>query len=106
MATEANWQQFNTVGGNYNTIVGGVLASANNLPTPDHLIHHVSGTALIKTIPVPYTNFAGMLILIPDAIFTWDATGNIALGGTAVVNKALQLIYDNNAGKWIPSYIA
>src|SRR5215831_17767793 len=102
---ESNFQWFG-IGGLSNQVVGAVLASANTLPTPDHLIHHVSGTAVIKTIPVPYAGFGGVLILIPDAIFTWDTTGNLALAGTAVVNKALFLVYDTLGAKWVPSYIA
>jgi hypothetical protein len=42
--------------------------------------------------------------LIPTGIFTTTTAGNIALASTAVVNKALYMIYDPTTAKWYPSY--
>ncbi|MGZ8842133.1 MAG: hypothetical protein ACXW18_00605 [Pyrinomonadaceae bacterium] len=85
---------------------GAVLAISSNTITPTNSIHHV-GAGLIKTITVP-TNFtSGVLYVIPDAAFTYDATGNIVVpsgGGTAVVNKLMVFVYSSSASKWVPSY--
>lgn len=84
---------------------GAVLVSATTI-APTAAIHHVSGTAAIVNITVPTGTPAGASIcLIPDAIFTWTAAGNIGLAGTAVVGKALIMVWDG-ATKWYPSYIA
>lgn len=97
-------ERFN-VGTVNNQTVGAPIASvAGTIATPTSNIHHVTGTLAIVTIPVPWPGFTGTIVLIPDAIFTWTAAGNIALAGTAVVNKALSMTYDGS--KWIPGYIA
>jgi hypothetical protein len=44
--------------------------------------------------------------IIPDGAFTWTTAGNIALAGTAVVNKALTFLWDAKNSKWVPNYIA
>ena len=68
---------------------------------------HVTGTNAITG----WTNPTGIqdgarFTVIPDAVFTWTAAGNIALAGTAVVSKALDFVWDATTGKWYPSYIA
>lgn len=87
---------------------GAALVVTANTIAPTAAIHHV-GAGLIKTItPIAGTGartFEGTLVLIPDAAFTWDATGNIAVAGLAVVNKALHMTYDANAALWYPSYV-
>jgi len=79
---------------------------ANVLATPKSI--NFVGAGLIKTITVP-TLFAaagGSITLIPTAAFTWDATGNIAIAGTAVVGRALTMTYDAFApAKFYPSYV-
>lgn len=102
LATELT-ERFSGYGGLQNKIVGAILASAATI-APTHKVHHISGTAAIATISVPWDGFQGEIILIPDAIFTWTAAGNIALAGTAVVNKAIIMTFDGL--KWIPSVIA
>lgn len=88
-----------------NLSTGAVLVSATTI-APTAAIHHVSGTAAIVNITVPTGTVAGAtVILIPDGIFTWTAAGNIGLAGTAVVGKALAMVWDG-ATKWYPSYIA
>jgi len=80
--------------------------TANVLATPKSI--NFVGAGLIKTITVP-TLFAaagGSITLIPTAAFTWDATGNIAIAGTAVVGRALTMTYDAFApAKFYPSYV-
>jgi hypothetical protein len=87
---------------------GAVLAVAANAIAPTNKQHHV-GAGLIKTITVPAGGLAdgSLLRIIPDAAFTYDATGNVVLptgGGTAVVNKLMIFAWDAVATKWTPSY--
>lgn len=82
------------------------VASANTISLADVPVTFISGTALIKTINRPPDMSAGgWVTLIPTGAWTWDATGNIAVGGTAVVSRALDLFYDATTGKWYPSYV-
>lgn len=80
-----------------------VLSIASNVITPTGSVHHL-GAGLVKTITVP-ADVVGpsTLWLIPDAAFTWDATDNISVLGTAVVNVALAMVWDGT--KWNPSYV-
>lgn len=87
------------------------VASAAGAVTPSGPLFHITGTSAITGFNVPVgcngTAVGGcQFTVIPDAIFTWTAAGNIALAGTAVVNKALTFVWDAKNSKWIPSYIA
>lgn len=81
-----------------------VLSIASNVIAPTGSVHHL-GAGLVKTITVPADVIGpSTLWLIPDAAFTWDATGNISVLGIAVINKALAMVWDGT--KWNPSYVA
>jgi len=86
----------------YATEVGGALASGATI-TPVRGVHHVTGTSTISTVTVP-SGFTGSIVLIPDGLWATNTAGNIALGTTAVVSKALVLTYDGGTSKWYPSY--
>lgn len=98
------------------SLVSGLIATSAAAPTiasattiaPTKPITFISGTTAIVTItaPSPISLGGGSIILIPTGIFTWTTAGNIALGGTAVVGKALTFVYDVTTTKWYPSYIA
>ena len=79
--------------------------TANVLPTPKAINFVAAG--LIKTITVPtlFSTGGGEITLIPTAAFTWDATGNIAVAGTAVISRALTMTYDSFTAKFYPSYV-
>lgn len=85
--------------------IGAVLAIGGNAIAPAYGIHHV-GAGLIKNITVPpaLLNVGGTIALIPDAAFTTDATGNVALASTAVISKTMWMTWDPVAAKWFPSY--
>jgi len=89
------------------TAVANTLAITSNvLETPKDINFVAAG--LIKTITVPalFAAAGGSITLIPTAAFTWDATGNIAIAGTAVVGRALIMTYDAFApAKFYPSYV-
>jgi len=80
----------------------GAQVTAANTITPTGAIFHVTGATVIKIINLPYVGFTGFITLIPDSAFTTDATGNIALASTGVINKAMTMTYDGT--KWYPSY--
>lgn len=84
------------------------VASTAGLVTPTGPLSHVTGTAAITGITVPIGAANGATFSwIPDGIFTWTTGGgNLALAGTAVVNKLLTFTYDATNAKWVPSYIA
>lgn len=85
--------------------VGANLSSTglNVTISPTTTIHHVTGIGSIQTINLPYTGFTGILILIPDGLFTLTTGGNISIGVTAVVSRPLYLAYDGTM--WYPSYL-
>jgi hypothetical protein len=91
----------------------GTLCSTNTAPTiasasiiaPTAAITFVSGTTAVTGITVPsWMNNGGRITLIPTGVWTWTTAINIALAGTAVVNKALDFVYDAGTSKWYPSY--
>jgi len=93
---------------NYKSLAGvtAAVASAAGAITPSGRLFHVTGTSAITgfTLPVGFTG--GSFTVIPDALWTWTAAGNIALAGSAVVNKSLTFTYDSNLGTFTPSYIS
>lgn len=93
------WEPLGTTGLGQGT--GAVLTIASNAIAPTNQVHHV-GAGLIKNITLPTGFTSGSVILIPDAAFTTDTTGNISLASTAVTNKAMIMTWDGT--KWNPSY--
>ena len=89
------------------TAAAPTIASATTI-APTKPITFISGTTAVVTItaPSPISTGGGSIVLIPTGVFTWTTAGNIALAGTAVVSKALTLVYDVTTTKWYPSYTA
>lgn len=93
----------------------GLLATTTAAPTiasattiaPTTQIAFVSGTTAVVTItaPSPISVGGGTITLIPTGAFTWTAAGNIAVLGTAVVNRVLTMTFDVTTTKWYPSYV-
>lgn len=98
-----------------NITYSGLIATTAAAPTiasaatiaPTTPIVFISGTAAVVTItaPTPIASGGGRIILIPTGAFTWTTAGNIAVAGTAVVSRALDMIYDVTTTKWYPSYV-
>lgn len=86
--------------------VTAAVASAAGLVLPSGPLFHITGTAAITGFTIPIGFAGGSFTVIPDAIFTWTAATNIALGGTAVVNKQITFTYDSNSALFYPSVIA
>ena len=88
-----------------NTAIAPTIASASSI-SPIAMVTFISGVAAITTI-VPPQNIVqtgGKIILIPLGVFTLATGGNIALASTAVLNRAMMLVYDAGTTKWYPSY--
>ena len=88
------------------TAAAPTIASATTI-APTKPITFISGTTAIVNItaPAPISTGGGTIVFIPTGAFTWTAAGNIAVLGTAVVNRALSLTYDVTTAKWYPSYV-
>jgi len=82
------------------------IASAATI-APTKSITFISGTAAVVTITAStsFSTAGGTITLIPTGAFTWTTAGNIAVAGTAVVNRALTMTYDSGTSKWYPSYV-
>lgn len=91
----------------------GLEATLNPAPTiasaatiqPYAPVTFISGTTTISTITVPPEFVGGgRITLIPTGLWSTNTSGNIALGTTGVVSKALIMTYDAGTGKFYPSY--
>ena len=82
------------------------IASATTI-APTTQITFISGTTAVVNITAaaPISSGGGVIILIPTGAFTWTAAGNIAVAGTAVVNRVITMVYDATTTKWYPSYV-
>jgi hypothetical protein len=87
------------VGGLQNRTVGPDIASAATV-APVHRVTYITGTAEIATVTLPWADFSGDLILIPDGAFTTTTTGNIITAVTAVANRPLVFVYHPGKAKW------
>jgi len=78
-----------------------VASAATIKATAD--VMRVTGTTQINTIQPAHGNaYAQLLILIPvDGSVILGASGNIAVGLTAVINRDVWLVYSRAANKWI-----
>lgn len=91
------------------------VASVAGATNPSGPLFHVSGTNAItawgsSTSVGPGTGQGGgastqpygaSFCVIPDAAFTWTATNNIAVAGTAVANDMVCFVFDGSAKKYV-----
>lgn len=98
--------QYVTTSNNLIQALGASMAStAGTLGAFTGTVLPISGTNAITGFTNPAGITPGFTIsIVPSGVFTWTAAGNIALAGTAVVNKILQFVWSGS--KWVPSYIA
>lgn len=85
------------------------VASAAGVILPSGPLFHVTGALAVTgfTVPVGFNATAvggGCFTVIPDALFTWTAAGNIAVAGAAGVNKLTTFCWDATNSKFVPSY--
>lgn len=78
------------------------VASAATIVAKSDIVK-VTGTTGINTIlPNLGGGFGGFLVLVPvDGSIVLGTSGNINVGITAVVNRAVFMVYVRSLGKWI-----
>lgn len=84
--------------------IGSTVVSASTI-APTGPIFAVSGTNAINTISAPVDFPYKRITIIPLGAFTWTTAGNIPVSGTAVVGRALDLVFNASTTKWYPSYV-
>lgn len=105
VTTAGQWVQTNGPGHGLGVLGTTMASTAGVLGLPTGTVFTVSGTNAITGITLPAGAGIGFRIgIVPSGVFTWTAATNIALAGTAVVNKLLEFVW--NGSKWVPSYIA
>ncbi len=76
------------------------VASADTISVRTDIIK-VTGSTQINTILSPLMGTPMMVVLIPvDGAVVLGTTGNILVGITMAVNRAVWLVWDNTVGKW------
>jgi len=85
--------------------LGAAVASAAGVVTPTARFQHVTGALAITGITATGFQDGDEWTVIPDGAFTWTTATNIAVAGTAVVNRTLKFKWDATAVKWNPSYV-
>jgi len=91
----------NIAANTYKVSKGTTIASASTI-SPVAGLTHVTGTAAIQSISLPYQGFVGCIDLIPDGVWKTATGGNIAKASTAIVNRVLRECFDGSA--WYPDY--
>jgi len=77
-----------------------VVASADTIYAKSDIVR-VTGTTGVNTILSPLMGSSLMIILIPvDGSVVLGTTGNILVGITAVINRAVILVWNKTVGKW------
>jgi hypothetical protein len=79
-----------------------VVASASSITVKSDIVK-VTGSTAINTILSPLMLDRGglFLVLIPvDGTVVLGTSGNILVGISAVINRAVFLVYDAVVGKW------
>lgn len=76
------------------------IASADSISPKSDLVR-VTGSTAINTINPPFGGFSGMLTLVPvDGGVVLGTSGNILVGITMGVNRAVTLFWSKSAAKW------
>lgn len=77
------------------------IASADSISPKSDLVR-VTGSTAINTINPPFGGgFSGMMTLVPvDGAVVLGTSGNILVGITMAVNRAVSLFWSKSASKW------
>ena len=78
-----------------------VVASAASINVQSDVVR-ITGSTQINTInPMITVGFNVFLVLIPvDGSIILGTSGNILIGITAVINRAVFMVFDKITGKW------
>ncbi len=76
------------------------VASATTITVKTDVVK-VTGSTQVETILSPLMGSDMMVVLIPvDGSVVLGTSGNILVGITAVINRAVWLVWDRTVGKW------
>lgn len=81
------------------------VASAAGVVLPGGPLFTMTGTSAITGFTLPVGFAGGGFCVVPSGAFTWTTATNIAVAGTAVVNRLLCFTYNVVTAKWVPSYV-
>jgi hypothetical protein len=107
MATEADFQKYQSPGGQFKSLDGGSVAVIVGVQTaPQGFLTLLTGAGAFTGINLPWPDFAGEIVMLPTGAPTWTTATNIAKAGTATVLRAISFFYYPPTGKWYPSIVA
>jgi hypothetical protein len=79
----------------------GIVASAATINIRTDIVS-LTGSTQVNTILSPLMGSSTMCILVPvDGSVILGTSGNILIGITAVINRAVWLVWNKRVGKWI-----
>lgn len=88
------------IGGAVDRLAEETVASATTIVADTDVIK-VTGTTAIQTIH-PRSGFSQSLVLIPvDGTVVLGTSGNILVGISAVINRAVYMTYVKSLNKWL-----
>lgn len=87
--------------GSVTRLTEATVASTTSIDQKTDIIR-VTGSTAVATIVPQFPNFPGIVVVIPtDGSIVLATTGNILVGITAVINRAVILIWSKEAQKWV-----
>jgi hypothetical protein len=79
----------------------GIVASAATINVKTDIVS-LTGSTQVNTILAPLQGSNMMVILVPvDGSIILGTSGNILIGITAVINRAVWLVWNKRVGKWV-----
>ena len=87
--------------GSVSKLSEGIVASAATITVKTDIVS-LTGTTQINTILCPLMGSNIMVILVPvDGSIILGTSGNILIGITAVINRAVWMLWNKRVGKWV-----
>jgi hypothetical protein len=78
-----------------------IVASAATVTVKTDIVS-LTGSTQINTILSPLMGSNMMVVLVPvDGSIILGTSGNILIGITAVINRAVWLVWNKRVGKWV-----
>jgi len=77
------------------------VASAASISAKTDIVIVTGATQVNTIIPNFGGGFGGFLVLVPTTGLVLGTSGNILVGITAAVNRAVFLVYVRSLGKWV-----
>jgi hypothetical protein len=86
--------------GSQSKLTESVVASADSIVVKTDMAR-ITGSTAINTISTPLMGSGSMIVLIPvDGAVALGTSGNILIGITMAINRAVWLVWNKTAAKW------